>query len=195
MKVEVILAQANKIDSDFHLAIGQRIQLTDTVSAATIQTSQTAVSSSGGTANLNKASPTIAPSVTPSSKNPLPIVWQWPINRNIVKNSGSVVSQLKGIDIPGSLGALVLAAAPGFVVFAGSGLRGYGNLVIIQHEGNYLSAYAYASEILVVEKQVVAAGDPVAKVGRQNVAANPALHFEIRKDGKPLNPLTLLPRE
>lgn len=192
------LAQANDIGSDFHLAIGQRIKLTDDVIASNKQGS---VSTQQNSATVSKVTDTKGVAATqkgthtPTSVaiNDGPIVWQWPLNRNIVKTDASITTQLKGIDISGSIGENIVSAASGVVVFAGSGLRGYGNLVIVQHSGNYLSAYAYASELLVREKQTVAAGDPVAIMGRANVASQPALHFEIRKDGKPLNPLSFLP--
>lgn len=202
------LALANNIGNDFHLAIGQRVRLTDKVTSvvasvkpipsekqSSAPSGAVTASSKGTSAAVNKTPAVSGTLPASSTQSPLPIVWQWPINRNIVKSNGSVVSQLKGIDIEATIGEPVLAAANGYVVFAGSGLRGYGNLVIVQHAGNYLSAYAYASEILVTEKQEVVAGDVLAKVGRQNKAGNPALHFEIRKDGKPMDPLTYLPQE
>lgn len=192
------LAQANDIGSDFHLAIGQRIKLSDVVAASNPQPST--VPANNSTTNGQAANSGAVKSDQKSSQplasianNAALIVWQWPLNRNIVKTDASITTQLKGIDISGSIGETIVATAPGVVVFAGSGLRGYGNLVIVQHSGNYLSAYAYASELLVKEKQTLAAGDPVALMGRANVASEPALHFEIRKDGKPLNPLSFLP--
>ena len=193
------LAEVNAIGSDYHLAIGQRIKLSDIVvqtTAVVPTTKQVAPASSNAVTPSKNAGPgtnKTNQSVSVSAPIGLPIVWQWPLNRNIVKTDASITTQLKGVDISGSMGESIVAAASGVVVFAGSGLRGYGNMVIVQHSGNYLSAYAYASELLVEEKQTVAAGDPLAKMGRVNVAADPALHFEIRKDGKPLNPLTFLP--
>lgn len=127
------------------------------------------------------------------ANNPTNIKWGWPLSRTIVRTSSDIVRQLKGIDIKSQFGEPVVAAADGLVVFAGSGLRGYGNLIIIQHPDNYLSAYAYTSEILVKEKQEVNAGDQIAKVGTSGTVNSPALHFEIRKNGKPEDPLAHLP--
>lgn len=116
--------------------------------------------------------------------------WQWPITGTIVKNfyqSGN-----KGIDISGQLGQPVKASEAGKVVYSGSGLIGYGNLLIIKHSEMYLSAYANNSFLLVKEGQLVTRGQVVARVGRSG-SGQPALHFEIRKNGKPVNPVNFLP--
>ena len=98
----------------------------------------------------------------------------------------------KGLDLAGKTGDPVLAAAAGKVVYAGSGLRGYGNLVIVKHDSTYLSAYAHNSKILVKEGDSVSRGQKIAEVGSSD-ADQPKLHFEIRKLGKPVDPLALLP--
>lgn len=99
----------------------------------------------------------------------------------------------KGIDIGGELGDPIFAAAAGEVVYAGSGLLGYGNLIIINHNALYLSAYAHNRRILVMEGQSIKAGQKIAEMGRSGVE-KPMLHFEIRRDGKPVDPLQYLPR-
>lgn len=99
----------------------------------------------------------------------------------------------KGIDISGVLGDSVKAAAAGTVVYAGQGLRGYGNLVIVKHDDAYLSAYAHTSRILVSEQQVVKAGQKIAEKGSTGTD-EVKLHFEIRKNGKPVDPLKYLPK-
>ena len=94
--------------------------------------------------------------------------------------------------ITGKLGDPVLAAADGRVVYAGSGLRGYGNLVIVKHNTTYLSAYAHNQVLLVKEDQVVRRGQKIAEMGSSD-AERVQLHFEIRRQGKPIDPLKLLP--
>lgn len=125
-----------------------------------------------------------------SAGNP---VWAWPIDGPVISNFSANGGLNKGIDIRGKLGEPVLAAADGEVVYSGSGLRGYGKLLIVKHNENYLSAYAYNHELHAVEGQRVRAGQKIAEVGKYN--ANTAkLHFEIRYDGKPVNPLDYLPK-
>ncbi|MBA2653845.1 MAG: peptidoglycan DD-metalloendopeptidase family protein [Gammaproteobacteria bacterium] len=113
--------------------------------------------------------------------------WQWPATGKIVKAFSLQEGGCKGLDITGNLGDPVKAVAPGKVVYSGSGLRGYGNLVIIKHSENYLSAYAYNKKLLVKEGDVVKAGDEIGKMG-QNNTGDVLLHFEIRRNGKPVNP-------
>lgn len=117
--------------------------------------------------------------------------WQWPANGKVLKEFDLQGGGNKGIDITGNLGDPVTAAAPGKVVYSGSGLRGYGNLIIIKHSDNYLSAYAYNKKCLVKEGDVVRAGTEIGKMG-QNNAGEVLLHFEIRRNGKPVNPLLYL---
>ena len=98
----------------------------------------------------------------------------------------------KGIDIAGKLGDAVMAAADGRVVYAGAGLRGYGNLVILEHSNNYLTAYAHNQTLLVREEQSVKKGQKIAEMGNSE-SEQIKLHFEIRKQGKPIDPMKLLP--
>ena len=98
----------------------------------------------------------------------------------------------KGIDIGGNEGEPVLAAADGEVVHVGSALRGYGNLVIIRHPGDYVTAYGHNRKILVSQGQQVKRGQPIAELGRTD-SDRPKLHFEIRHQGKPLDPVKYLP--
>ncbi|MBK7416328.1 MAG: peptidoglycan DD-metalloendopeptidase family protein [Dechloromonas sp.] len=99
----------------------------------------------------------------------------------------------KGVDLSGKLGDPVLAAADGKVVYAGAGLRGYGELVIIKHNATYLSAYAHNRKILVKEKDQVTRGQKIAEMGNSDADAV-KLHFEIRKQGKPIDPAPYLPK-
>lgn len=119
------------------------------------------------------------------------ISWRWPVKGKIIK-SRSLTSK-KGVDIAGRLGQDVKAAAQGDVVYSGSGLLGYGRLIIIKHNETFLSAYAHNQELLVKEGEAVGAGQIIAKMGTNN-NGQPQLHFEIRKNGKSVNPLQLLPK-
>jgi len=99
---------------------------------------------------------------------------------------------IKGLAIAGKAGEPVVAAADGRVVYAGSGLRGYGNLVIVKHNALYLSAYAHNQTLLVKEDQQVKRGQKIAEMGSTD-AERVQLHFEIRRQGKPIDPARMLP--
>ncbi len=116
--------------------------------------------------------------------------WSWPAVGNLVASFDEQRS--KGLAIAGKAGDAVLAAADGRVMYAGSGLRGYGNMVIIKHNDTYLSAYAHNQALLVKEDQVVRKGQPIAEMGSSD-ADQVKLHFEIRRRGKPIDPARLLP--
>ena len=117
--------------------------------------------------------------------------WAWPAKGKIVAGF-SETANLKGIDIAGTAGEPVRASAAGRVVYAGSGLRGYGKLIIIKHNATYLSAYAHNREILVKEGQQVTRGQKIAEMGNTD-ADQVKLHFEIRRLGKPMDPAKYLP--
>ncbi|MBQ4889942.1 peptidase M23 [Shewanella sp. UCD-FRSSP16_17] len=119
--------------------------------------------------------------------------WNWPNKGRIIGYFSTTQQGNQGIKLAGSRGDIIKAAADGRVVYAGNALRGYGNLVIIKHNEDFLSAYAHADAILVKEKQYVNAGQTVAKMG--STGANQVmLHFEIRLHGKSVNPLNYLPK-
>ena len=117
--------------------------------------------------------------------------WVWPAKGRIV-TAFSEGSSVKGIDIAGSSGQSVAASAGGKVVYAGTGLRGYGKLIIIKHNATYLSAYAHNREILVKEGQQVTRGQKIAEMGNTD-ADQVKLHFEIRRQCKPMDPAKYLP--
>jgi len=146
--------------------------------------------SSGGGAT-SKPAPAPAPSPTPiPSKPALSFSLQWPAKGPLLKRFDGGTS--KGIDIGGSAGTPILAAAAGKVAFAGTNIRGYGNLVIIQHDSNYLTAYANNQSLLVKEGQRVTQGQKIALMG--NTAADRTqLHFELRYQGKAIDPQQYLP--
>ena len=118
--------------------------------------------------------------------------WEWPTRGKVIRGFAADGSS-KGVDIAGDLGQIVVAAAGGRVVYSGSALKGYGELVIIKHDEQYLSAYGYNRRRLVEEGQQVLAGQPIAELG-DGPEQKPLLHFEIRDRGKPVDPLPLLPR-
>ncbi|MDH0702458.1 peptidoglycan DD-metalloendopeptidase family protein [Pseudomonas toyotomiensis] len=119
--------------------------------------------------------------------------WSWPTEGTVISRFSSNGSLNKGIDIAGQLGQPVLAASDGSVVYAGSGLRGYGELIIIKHSDTYVSAYGHNRRLLVREGQQVKAGQSIAEMGSTG-ADRVKLHFEIRRQGKPVDPLQYLPR-
>jgi len=116
--------------------------------------------------------------------------WAWPAAGPVVAPFDD--ARTKGLAIGGKAGDPVFAAADGRVVYAGSGLRGYGNLVIVKHNANYLTAYAHNQALLVKEDQIVKRGQKIAEMGATD-ADRVQLHFEIRKQGKPIDPARLLP--
>ncbi|NOY70999.1 MAG: peptidoglycan DD-metalloendopeptidase family protein [Gammaproteobacteria bacterium] len=118
--------------------------------------------------------------------------WLWPIVGDVVSQYGSSNGQFQGIHISGRLGAPVKAAAAGEVVYSGNGLKAYGNLIIIKHAKEYLSAYAFNRDIYVSEGDVVKRGQQIAELGRIDDELT-ALYFEIRKKGEPVDPLMILP--
>lgn len=125
-----------------------------------------------------------------TTKSITPLSWQWPTKGK--QNAKASSRNRQGIEIPGKMGQTVVAASGGQVVYSGSGLVGYGNLIIIKHSQSYLSAYAHNSRLLVAEGTQVAAGQPIAEMG--NSGTNSVkLYFEIRKDGKTVNPRGYLP--
>jgi lipoprotein NlpD len=145
------------------------------------------------------ASATPAPPVPPVPPPPVvaatrdpddDVPWAWPAAGPVI--SGFDESRSKGLAISGKAGDPVLAAADGRVVYAGSGLRGYGNLVIVKHNATYLTAYAHNQTLLVKEDQAVRRGQKIADMGSSD-AERVQLHFEIRKQGKPVDPAKLLP--
>ena len=126
-----------------------------------------------------------------SNKSRGKVIWRWPAKGKVVNNFSS---ENKGLNISGDKGEAVYAAASGEVVYAGNGIIGYGNLIIIKHSPEYLSAYAHNSVILIGEGSRIKGGAKIAEIGSSGTIRT-ILHFEIRKDGKPVNPLKYLPRK
>ncbi len=164
----------------------------DAKAAAAASSSAVPVTDATPTSTVASApSSTTAPAPAPAAREGDEAVnWAWPA-------TGSVVApfeegKVKGLVIGGKAGDPVFAAADGRVVYAGSGLRGYGNLVILKHNNTYLTAYAHNQTLLVKEDQAVRRGQKIAEMGATD-AERVQLHFEIRKQGKPIDPARLLP--
>jgi lipoprotein NlpD len=156
-----------------------------------------ATGASAGSAAVGAGASTARPAAPPAGGQPPlggdddRLDWTWPAKGRIV-GSFSETSNLKGIDIAGTAGTPIVASAAGKVVYAGTGLRGYGLLVIIKHNDTYLSAYAHNRSIAVKEGDVVARGQKIAEMGNTD-ADQVKLHFEIRRLGKPMDPMRFLP--
>jgi lipoprotein NlpD len=137
---------------------------------------------------------TTAPKIRSHSvTNKSPIAWNWPVKGKLLKAYSNTNGLNKGIDIAGKLGEPVTSAGSGVVVYAGSGIRGYGNLLIIKHNDYFLSAYAHSQKLLVKEGARVKTGQRIAEMGSSGTD-RVKLHFEIRRDGKPVDPLRYLPK-
>jgi lipoprotein NlpD len=136
------------------------------------------------------ASSALAAGSTVTANDDEKLSWMWPSNGRIVATFDE--GKNKGIDIAGRLGQQVMAAGAGRVMYAGSGIRGYGNLVIVKHSNSLLSAYAHNRAILVKEGQSVTKGEAIAEMGDSD-ADTVKLHFEIRQQGKPVDPSKFLP--
>jgi lipoprotein NlpD len=141
------------------------------------------------TLNGQPASPA-APTLPAARQGDEAVDWLWPAAGPVL--TGFDDARSKGLAIGGQSGDPVVAAADGRVVYAGSGLRGYGNLVIVKHNNTYLTAYAHNRALLVKEDEAVRRGQKIAEMGSSD-AERVQLHFEIRRQGKPIDPARLLP--
>jgi lipoprotein NlpD len=185
------LARWNNIGPDFRIVVGQTLVLAPSNAP---KTAVAAAPRGNGAAKANTAPRANgAPANTTSSgnasaSNASGLTWVWPTERLAAPQpvSGG------GILIAGRAGQDVRAASSGRVVYNGSGIRGYGNLIIIKHGENLLSAYAHNRESLVHEGQEVATGQVIAHMG-EGAPSKPVLYFEIRRNGKPVDPMPFLP--
>jgi len=170
------LARANNLGSPFLLQRGQII----TLDIDGLKIAQ----DKSGEASKNRTSASQTKLKNPSySKN---LQWKWPVKGKVIESFSPDKLQ-KGIKVKSAAGSAVHAAAPGNVVYAGSGLRGYGKLIIIKHSDMLLSAYANNEKLLVKVGQSVKHKDEISKLGLDGM-----MYFEIRKDGDPVNPLTYI---
>ena len=213
------LARWNGIGAPYTIHPGQRLRLMTPSAAATSaprasSTASTSARATGATPQAGQpSSPAPAPQVraTPAPPGTPPqspantpitasgasqgaqrIVWRWPANGQLIGRFVAGDPTRQGIGVAGSSGQAIVAAADGEVVYSGSGLIGYGELVIIRHSDDFLSAYGHNRKRLVDEGQKVKAGQQIAEMGRTG-ASRDMLHFEIRRGGKPVDPLAFLP--
>ncbi|MDA9557461.1 peptidoglycan DD-metalloendopeptidase family protein [Vibrio sp.] len=138
-----------------------------------------------------QSKPVIPPASTNDNNQPVKR-WLWPAKGRVIETFSSGNQGNKGIDIAGQRGQAVLATAAGVVVYSGNALRGYGNLVIVKHNDDYISAYAHNDTLLVKEGQNIASGQKIATMGNSGTSST-RLHFEIRYQGKSVNPMRYLP--
>jgi lipoprotein NlpD len=215
------LADINAIVSPYTIYPGQQLRLTGSSKSGTTTTKSLADNRATASRNTNKnnSSPVKSNSSTNGAKPVAPknqkgyvqvspennkktanatlngnlVQWQWPVKGKIISGFSHQEQGNKGVDISGREGSRVNAAASGLVVYAGNALRGYGNLIIIKHNDDYLSAYAHNRKLLVAEKQMVTAGQQIAELGSSD-ATDARLHFEIRFRGSSVDPLKYLPK-
>jgi lipoprotein NlpD len=182
------LAEWNDVGPDYLIHPGEVLRLSPpTAPRIASRPPQTTPLPPPGTPPRPIAQP--APRPLPPPEIATAIAWRWPTAGAIAK---PFADGGKGVDIAGALGQPVLAAGAGKVVYSGSALKGYGELIIIKHDDVHLSAYGYNRRRLVNEGAVVAAGQPIAELGL-GPEQKPVLHFEIRKRGKPVDPAGYLP--
>ena len=180
------LAKINGIKPPYTIYLNQKLSLKNV--------SFTPLSDSGPNGDASPKKARKKKTKVSKKRRGVSVDWSWPLRGEIL-NTFSLSQPLnKGIDIAGKKGSSVLAAADGNVVYAGGNLRGYGKLVILKHNGDYLSAYGNNEVILVKEGDAVSKGLVISKVGR-SASGEELLHFEIRRDGKPVNPLRFLPKK
>ncbi|WP_339510670.1 peptidoglycan DD-metalloendopeptidase family protein [Pseudomonas sp. RL_15y_Pfl2_60] len=192
------LAARNGIPAPYLLRVGQPIRFDGKKPSSVVVKSSSSTRTVRPTTSSSAAKP--AAKKPPVAAKPVQSVsgtssgWTWPTKGLVIGRFSSNGSLNKGIDIAGDLGQPVLAASDGSVVYAGSGLRGYGELVIIKHSSTYVSAYGHNRRLLVKEGQKVKAGQAIAEMGSTGTD-RVKLHFEIRRQGKPVDPLQFLPRQ
>ncbi len=195
------LAQWNGLTNPNLIEVGQVLRVVPPTSAAPAAatapaeagTATSAVSGSsvqGRPLDASPASATTNAAAAPKPASSDEVNFLWPTRGQVVDNFDE--ARYKGIGIAGRIGEPVLAAADGRVVYAGAGLRGYGNLVILKHNNTYLTAYAHNQTILVKEDQTVRQGQKIAEMGSSD-SDRVKLHFEVRRQGKPVDPLKHLP--
>ena len=192
------LATANNLQPPYLLHAGERLRMTHApaVGATPLRYIPTQAAQSARVVRSTEfvQKHTILQHRTYFSLHPPPVFthqWHWPTNGRVISVFSRQPSGQPGISIAGRLGQPIRAAASGEVVYSGDGVRGYGNLIIIKHDDNYLSAYAFNQANLVFVNEHVRAGKVIARMG-QNDAGRTLLYFEIRCDGVPQNPLRLL---
>ncbi len=187
----------NNLENPNRIEVGQVLRVTppgsDSVQAVTHPVAPgnaTAASAAARPASAvsGSASPSAPASAEPAGEDELAFIW--PAQGQLIGDFDGVKN--KGLDISGKAGDPILASADGRVVYAGAGLRGYGNLIILKHNNTYLTAYAHNQTLLVKEDQSVKKGQKIAEMGNTD-ADRVKLHFEVRRQGKPVDPAKYLP--
>lgn len=182
------IARWNKLDNPNLIEAGQVLRVAPPAAEAPMARQPAAVGTASAPMPVASApAAPVAPAAPAAAEEA--ISFQWPARGNLI--SGFDESKNKGLDIGGKAGDPVLAAADGRVVYAGAGLRGYGNLIILKHNNTYLTAYAHNQALLVKEDQVIKRGQKIAEMGNSD-ADQVKLHFEIRRQGKPVDPAKYL---
>ena len=184
------IARWNKLDNPNLIETGQVLRVVPPAPDAPVARVTTPSAAASPMPAASAPTQPVTP-VTPAAPSAAEdaISFQWPARGNLI--SGFDESKNKGLDIGGKVGDPVLAAADGRVVYAGAGLRGYGNLIILKHNNTYLTAYAHNQTLLVKEDQVIKRGQKIAEMGNSD-ADQVKLHFEIRRQGKPVDPAKYL---
>ena len=197
------LALWNGVRPPYTIYPGQRLRLYPGGGSATaaarppvarVPAPRTGTASATAPVRSGASAPVSPPPVVATTPANTPFAWRWPVDGQLVGRFAAGEPTRQGIDVAGAAGAPVLAAADGVVVYSGSGLVGYGELVIVKHNEQWLSAYGHNRARLVNEGQLVKAGQQIAEMGHSG-AARDMLHFEIRYNGKPVDPLQYLPRQ
>lgn len=189
------LARANGIDSPYTIYPGQEIRLDRTASqkASSAKPEPAVASTPPASKSSAKKAPQKKPARPASPSSAGDPAWRWPADGPLLTGFSKGVAGRQGITLGGRAGDPVRAAASGTVVYRGSGLTGYGNLLIVKHNERWLSAYAHNREMLVREGQQVQAGDRIATLGDTGTSRT-QLHFEVRRDGAPVDPVGVLPQ-
>jgi len=193
------LARWNGISDPRTLRIGQKLRLSAPAAASSRQQARASKQAVPVKARAGSSAPpaaTSSPDVSRSHTSSGPVQWSWPLEGRVLHHFRDGAAAQKGVIIAASVGASVRAAASGKVVYSGDGLPGYGNLVIVKHDADWLSAYAYNRELLVGEGATVDSGQVIARVGaRDHRRPEDGGHllFQIRRQGKPVDPERHLP--
>ena len=186
------LAAWNRVNDTSKLRVGQRIRLTRPIGFVEQRPANKATAKTGTAKTSPQSKPKSRPApATPAAKSSKTLAWRWPTSGGVTARF-NVSSGQQGITVSGKQGQTIVAAHAGEVVYVGNGLKGYGNLVILKHDQDFLSAYAHNLETFVTEGQQLKAGQRLATMGL--LRGSPALHFQIRKHGEPVDPLRFLPK-
>lgn len=213
---EAELARANRIKDPTKLRTGQKLYLPGVVRPRQVPTyasNQTATAKPAEQPNRSAAAARSKPApqvISPSPQSRAPKaspaktarssasaekgVFIWPVKGKVVSQFGADgASANKGVGISSAVGGVVVAAAPGKVIYSGNGIRGYGNLIIIEHAGDFFTVYGYNKQNLVKPNDFVGQGDKIALSGQPQNGQSPRLHFEIRRGKAAVNPIFYLP--